>query len=84
MRPLNHPDFRQDLFYRLNVAQLHLPPLSEREDDALILLNTSLKKRTAKPERPVKPIAMPCCRMHGRAMCVNCVMLRFVLRWMKA
>ena len=34
---LNHPDFRQDLFYRLNVAQLHLPPLSEREDDALIL-----------------------------------------------
>ncbi|MDH5976030.1 sigma-54 dependent transcriptional regulator [Vibrio splendidus] len=34
---LNHPDFRQDLFYRLNVAQLHLPPLNEREDDALIL-----------------------------------------------
>ncbi len=34
---LNHPDFRQDLFYRLNVAQIHLPPLNEREDDALLL-----------------------------------------------
>lgn len=34
---MSHPDFRQDLFYRLNVAQIHLPPLSEREDDALLL-----------------------------------------------
>ncbi|WP_114787061.1 sigma-54-dependent transcriptional regulator [Vibrio tetraodonis] len=36
---LNHPEFRQDLFYRLNVAQLYLPPLKEREEDALLLFD---------------------------------------------
>ncbi|NOJ22724.1 sigma-54-dependent transcriptional regulator [Vibrio coralliilyticus] len=34
---LNHSDFRPDLFYRLNIAQLHLPALKDREEDALLL-----------------------------------------------
>ncbi|MFA0084741.1 sigma-54-dependent transcriptional regulator [Vibrio sp. 10N.261.51.F12] len=29
--------FRQDLYYRLNVAQIHIPPLRERDKDTLIL-----------------------------------------------
>jgi DNA-binding NtrC family response regulator len=30
-------DFRNDLFYRLNVFSLHMPPLRDRQDDSLIL-----------------------------------------------
>ncbi|MGF1704324.1 sigma-54-dependent transcriptional regulator [Enterovibrio baiacu] len=34
---LAHPSFRQDLFYRLNVAQISIPPLRERSEDILML-----------------------------------------------
>ncbi|MDY0131791.1 MAG: sigma 54-interacting transcriptional regulator [Desulforegulaceae bacterium] len=37
-------NFRQDLLFRLNVARIHLPPLRERDDDLLLLLNHFLKK----------------------------------------
>jgi len=35
--------FRQDLFYRLNVIQIHLPPLRERGDDIFILAKRFLE-----------------------------------------
>jgi two-component system, NtrC family, response regulator PilR len=47
--------FRQDLFYRLNVIQLAVPPLRERREDILLLADNVLHKiafslNTKKPE----------------------------------
>ncbi len=36
--------FRDDLFYRLNVIPIHIPPLRERKEDILLLVNRFLKE----------------------------------------
>ena len=36
--------FRQDLFYRLNIFPIHLPPLRQRDDDVLLLAGTLLER----------------------------------------
>jgi two-component system nitrogen regulation response regulator NtrX len=42
--------FRQDLFFRLNVLPIHIPPLRERPEDILLLLFHFLKKQGIEPE----------------------------------
>jgi two-component system nitrogen regulation response regulator GlnG len=37
-------EFREDLFFRLNVVHLHLPPLRERGDDLQVLLKANLQR----------------------------------------
>ena len=36
--------FREDLFYRLNVVRIHIPPLRDRREDVKLLVNYFLKK----------------------------------------
>lgn len=43
--------FRQDLFYRLNIFPIHLPPLRQRGDDVLLLAETLLDRVSAGSRR---------------------------------
>ena len=41
-------EFREDLFYRINVIELHVPALRERGDDVVVLARHILKKLNAR------------------------------------
>jgi DNA-binding NtrC family response regulator len=46
--------FREDLFYRLNVIQIKLPPLRDRRDDIMLLAHHFLKKYAAEQDKPIE------------------------------
>ena len=52
-------DFREDLFYRLNVVPIELPPLRARRDDVVLLLGRGLERAFAEQGRPVPRFTGP-------------------------
>src|SRR3990172_9254744 len=48
--------FRKDLFYRLNVIRIHLPPLRERKEDIHVLVNYFVNKYSNKLEKKLPEI----------------------------
>ena len=48
--------FREDLFYRLNVIPIHIPPLYERSDDIPLLVEHFIEKYSAENHKAIKGV----------------------------
>ena len=49
--------FRQDLMYRINTIEIHIPPLRERGDDVILLAEFFLEKYASKYNKKIKGIS---------------------------
>lgn len=65
-RVIEEKRFRQDLFYRINVVSIHVPPLRERKNDIPLLAAYFLEKQFTATGNPVKHFSMTALRLLAR------------------
>ncbi len=53
---VNEKSFRSDLFYRINVIPLHIPPLRQRKEDIPLLIDYILQNKAQKLQREIPHI----------------------------
>jgi DNA-binding NtrC family response regulator len=58
--------FREDLYYRINVISLYLPPLRERGEDVALLAKHFLSKRNEEDKRPAQDFSKEALELIGR------------------
>jgi Nif-specific regulatory protein len=58
--------FRQDLYYRINVFPIYLPPLREHKDDIMLLADHFLEKLAAENNKNITRISTPAIEMLTR------------------
>jgi len=55
-KEIDEGNFREDLFYRLNIVEIHLPPLSERKEDIPLLVDHFVRKYNQELKRKVQGV----------------------------
>jgi DNA-binding NtrC family response regulator len=54
---IKNGNFRQDLFFRINVVSVHIPPLSERKEDIHLLIFHFLRKYSTIMDKDINEVA---------------------------
>ncbi len=56
MKEVEEGNFREDLYYRLNIVEIHLPSLAERREDIPLLVNHFIEKYNRELKRKVRGV----------------------------